>query len=219
MQVIGINGSPRKQWNTATLVAKALEGAAAQGAQTELVHLYDLDFKGCASCLACKTRGGKSYGRCAMKDGLTPVLDKIATADALVIGSPVYFGSVTGETRSFLERLLFPYLTYTVPYGTLFPKKIKTGFIYTMNVSDEQSKEYGYEQIFKTNERYMQLLLGSAESLCAFDTCQVDDYSKVVIESFDPTHKANRRKEVLPLECRRAFELGQRLAGAETIAA
>jgi len=42
MQVIGINGSPRKQWNTATLVAKALEGAAAQGAETELVHLYDL---------------------------------------------------------------------------------------------------------------------------------------------------------------------------------
>jgi len=59
MQVIGINGSPRKQWNTATLVAKALEGAAAQGAQTELVHLYDLDFKGCTSCFACKTRGGE----------------------------------------------------------------------------------------------------------------------------------------------------------------
>ena len=70
MQVIGINGSPRKQWNTATLVAKALEGAAAQGAKTELVHLYDLDFKGCTSCFACKTRGGKSYGRCAMQDGL-----------------------------------------------------------------------------------------------------------------------------------------------------
>ncbi len=149
MQVIGINGSPRKQWNTATLVAKALEGAAAQGAQTELVHLYDLDFKGCTSCFACKTRGGKSYGRCAMKDGLTPVLAKIATADALVIGSPVYFGSVTGETRSFIERLLFPYLTYTVPYGTLFPKKLATAFIYTMNVTEERSREFGYEYFIK----------------------------------------------------------------------
>jgi len=216
---MGINGSPRKQWNTATLVSKSLEGAAAQGAATELFHLYDLDFKGCISCFACKTRGGKSYGKCVLNDDLAPVLEKIAVADALVIGSPIYFGTVTGETRSFLERLLFPYLTYTVPYGTLCPKKIKTGFIYTMNVSDEQSKEYGYEQIFKTNERYMQLLLGSAESLCAFDTCQVDDYSKVAIESFDPIHKANRRKEVLPLECQRAFELGKRLAGAENIAA
>ena len=219
MQVIGINGSPRKQWNTATLVAKALEGAAEQGAQTELVHLYDLDFKGCTSCFACKTRGGKSYGCCAMKDGLTPLLEKIATADALVIGSPVYFGSVTGETRSFMERLLFPYLTYTVPYGTLFPKKLATAFIYTMNVPEERSREFGYEYFIKANERYGQMLLGSSESLCAFDTCQVDDYSKVVIESFDPLHKAKRRAEALPLDCQRAFELGRRLAGAETVAA
>jgi multimeric flavodoxin WrbA len=219
MQVIGINGSPRKKWNTATLVAKALEGAAAQGAQTELVHLYDLDFKGCTSCFACKTRGGKSYGRCAMKDGLTPLLDRIATADALVIGSPVYFGSVTGETRSFMERLLFPYLTYTVPYGTLFLKKPATTEIYTMNVTEERSREFGYEYFIKMDERYARLLLGSAESLCAFDTCQVDDYAKVVIESFDPVHKAKRRTEALPLDCQRAFELGRRLAGAETVAA
>lgn len=218
MNVIGINGSPRKQWNTATLVTKTLEGAAAQGASTELVHLYDLDFKGCKSCFACKTRGGSSYGKCVLRDDLAAVLEKIAAADALVIGSPIYFGTVTGETRSFLERLLFPYLTYTVPYGTLFPKKIKTAFIYTMNVPEERCKEFGYEQIFRTNERYVELLLGSAETLCAFDTCQVDDYSKVVIESFDPLHKAKRRSEVLPLECRRAFELGQRLAGAESVA-
>lgn len=219
MNVIGINGSPRKQWNTATLVAKALEGAASLGATTERFHLYDLDFKGCISCFACKTRGGKSYGKCVLNDGLAPVLEKIAAADALVIGSPIYFGTVTGETRSFLERLLFPYLTYTVPYGTLVPKKIRAGLIYTMNATEKQSNEVGYEQVFKTTERYVQMLLGSAETLCAYDTCQVDDYSKVVIESFDPIHKANRRKEVLPLECRRAFELGQRLAGAENIVA
>lgn len=219
MNVIGINGSPRKKWNTATLVAKALEGAAAQGATTEQFHLYDLDFKGCISCFACKTRGGNSYGKCVMNDDLAPVLEKIAAADALVIGSPIYFGTVTGETRSFLERLLFQYLTYTVPYGTLLSKQIKTGFIYTMNVSEEQSRAYGYEQVFTSNERYAQLLLGPAESLCAFDTCQVDDYAKVVIESFDPIHKAKRRTEVLPLECQHAFELGRRLAGAENIAA
>ena len=219
MIVVGINGSPRKQWNTATLVSKALEGAASLGAATELFHLYDLNFKGCVSCFACKKRGGKSYGKCVLNDDLAPVLEKIAAADAIVIGSPIYFGTVTGETRSFLERLLFPYLTYTIPYGTLFPKKIKTGFIYTMNVRDEQSKEYGYEQVFNTNERYTQMLLGPAESLCAYDTCQVDDYSKVVIECFDTAHKARRRTEILPLECNRAFELGQRLAGAEGIAA
>ncbi|MBJ6723338.1 flavodoxin family protein [Geomesophilobacter sediminis] len=214
MKVIGINGSARKTWNTGTLVAKALEGAAAQGAATELIHLYDLDFKGCKGCLACKTRGGKSYGKCVLNDDLAPVLEKIADADALIIGSPIYFGGVTGETRSFIERLLFPYLTYTIPYGTLFPRKLKTGFIYTMNVTEEMSKQYGYGQMFGTNERYQQMLLGPAETLCAYDTCQTEDYSKVVIESFDPVHKAARRSEVFPQECQRAFELGQRLAGA-----
>lgn len=215
MTIIGINGSPRKTWNTAALVTKVLEGAAAQGAATELVHLYDLDFKGCKSCFACKTRGGKSYGTCALNDDLTPVLEKIVAADALVIGSPIYFGSVTGETRSFLERLLFPYLTYTVPYGTLFPRRIKTGFIYTMNVTEERSKEFGYEYIFNANERYMQLMLGPAESLYGFDTCQVDDYAKVVIESFDPVHKVQRRAEEFPQDCQRAYEMGARLASPE----
>ena len=218
MNVIGINGSPRKQWNTATLVAKALEGAAAQGATTELFHLYDLDYKGCKSCFACKLRGGKSYGKCVLMDDLAPVLEKIAAADALVIGSPIYFGTVTGETRSFLERLLFPYLTYTVPYGTLFPRKIKTGLIYTMNVTEEMSTQVGYQQVYKTHEQYLGLI-GSAETLCAYDTCQVEDYSKVVIESFDPIHKAKRRTEALPLDCQRAFKMGQRLCGAESIEA
>ncbi len=88
-----------------------------------------------------------------------------------------------------------------------------------MNVTETVSAKFGYEQLFRTNERYAQLLLGPAETLCAFDTCQVDDYSKVVIESFDPIHKARRRTEALPLECERAFELGRRLAGAESVAA
>ena len=58
--VIAINGSPRKTWNTAMLLGHALEGAASKGAKTELVHLYDLDYKGCTSCFSCKLVGGKS---------------------------------------------------------------------------------------------------------------------------------------------------------------
>jgi multimeric flavodoxin WrbA len=84
MKVMAVNGSPRKAWNTATLLKKALKGAASQGAETELVHLYDLNFKGCISYFACKTRGGKSYGRCAVKDDLKPLFKKIEAADALM---------------------------------------------------------------------------------------------------------------------------------------
>src|SRR5512137_578565 len=123
MKVYAINGSPRKNWNTAMLLEHALKGAAAKGAETELIHLYDLNFKGCTSCFACKLKGGKSYGKCAMKDGLTPLLEKLAEADAFILGSPIYFGTITGEMRSFMERLLFQYLEYTRPPGSLFGRK------------------------------------------------------------------------------------------------
>jgi multimeric flavodoxin WrbA len=53
MEVMAFNGSPRKTWNTATLLGKVLEGAESQGAKTKLVHLYDLDYKGCKSCIGC----------------------------------------------------------------------------------------------------------------------------------------------------------------------
>ena len=90
--VIAINGSPRKTWNTATLLEHTIKGAESAGAKTEIVHLYDLDYKGCTSCFACKLNGGPSYGKCAMKDGLTLVLERIRNADALILGSPVYLG-------------------------------------------------------------------------------------------------------------------------------
>jgi len=85
MNVLAINGSPRKQWNTATLLNKALEGASSQGAETELIHLYDLNFKGCTSCFACKLKNGESYGQCGYKDDLSPVLNRIENIDALIL--------------------------------------------------------------------------------------------------------------------------------------
>ncbi|MGC2062900.1 MAG: flavodoxin family protein [Thermodesulfovibrionales bacterium] len=208
MKVIAFNGSPRKKGNTATLLEKALEGAAAQGAEAELIHLYDLDFKGCISCFACKTKGGKSYGRCAVEDDLTPVFRQIETADAIILGSPIYFGTVSGEMRSFMERLLFPYLTYTNPPQSLFPKKIKTGFIYTMNTPEELMTERGYVHHFKLHETIFRVLFGASEYMCSCDTYQFDDYSKVVSERFDPEKKALRHQEIFPKECEKAVGMG-----------
>ena len=210
MKVMAVNGSPRKTWNTATLLKKVLKGAASQGADTELVHLYDLNFTGCISCFACKTRGGKSYGKCAVKDDLKPIFKKIEAADALILGSPIYFGIVSGEMRSFMERLLFPYFTYTEPPQSLFPKKMPTGFIYTMNITEALMREWGYQQLFDNNQRLLQMVFGASESLCSFDTYQFKDYAKVVADRFDPQQKARRRQEVFPHDCAKAFALGAR---------
>jgi len=212
MKVIAINGSPRKNWNTATLLKNALEGAESEGAVTELIHLYDLNYKGCKSCFSCKIRGGKSYGSCAVNDDLTSIFMKVEESDALILGSPIYLGTVTGEMRSFMERLIYPYLTYNNPPKSLFPKKINTGFIYTMNAKEEQVKESGYNLIFATNEYYFKLIFGDSESLLSFDTCQFKDYSKVVSDRFDAEEKAKTHREVFPEDCKRAFEMGTKFA-------
>ena len=212
MKVIAVNGSPRKKWNTASLLEKALEGAASHGAETELIHLYDLNYKGCISCFACKTKGGKSYGKCAVKDDLEPVFKKVEEVDALILGSPIYWGTVTGEMRSFMERLLFQYWPYTDPPKSIFPKKIKTGFIYTMNATEERIKELGYDQHISHNQRLLQMLFGASESLLSFDTYQFEDYSKVAADRFDPEKKAKRHKEKFPKDCAKAFDMGARLA-------
>jgi multimeric flavodoxin WrbA len=215
MKVMAVNGSPRKTWNTATLLKKALKGASSQGADTELIHLYDLAFTGCTSCFACKTRDGKSYGRCPVKDDLKPILRRVEEADALILGSPIYFGNVTGEMRSFLERLVFPFFTYTDPPFSLFPKKIPTAFIYTMNITEEMMKDWGYEQVFASIQRYLQVAFGSSEILYCCDTYQFKDYAKMVAPRFDAEKKAKRRTEVFPLECEKAQAMGARLAGKQ----
>ncbi|HOV80166.1 MAG TPA: flavodoxin family protein [Bacillota bacterium] len=212
MKVLGINGSPRKDWNTGTLLNKALEGAASEGAETEIIHLYDLEYKGCISCFACKLINGKSYGKCAVRDGLAPVLDKVEKADALVLGSPIYFGEVTGEMRSFLERLFFQYLVYDREGTVLSPKKMPTCFIYTMNAPEHVMKKIGYEDKIRNYGKLLERFFGPSRSLIVTDTCQFDDYSKYVSTRFDAGAKAKRREEVFPADCRKAFELGAGLA-------
>jgi multimeric flavodoxin WrbA len=211
MKVIAVNGSPRKNWNTAKLLQKALDGAASQGAETEIFHLYELNYKGCISCFACKTKNGQSYGRCAVKDDLTAILKKVGEVDVMILGSPIYFGTVTGEMKSFMERLMFPYSTYSDPPGTLFSRKIQTGFIYTLNATEERAKGHGYDRYFNTNKMTLERFFGSSEALCSYDTYQFEDYSKYIAPRFDPLKKAKRRAEVFPKDCENAFAMGARL--------
>ena len=213
MKIIAINGSPRKKCNTAILLEKALEGAASTGAETDLVHLYDFNYKGCISCFACKVKGGKSYGKCAVKDELSPVLERTLNADAILFGSPIYLSVVSGEMRSFMERLIFPNVAYANPYKSLAEKKIKTGFIYTMNIPEESFNESQLKPHLEGtgNQASLEFLFGSVEPLYSFDTFQFPDYSKYVSDLFDPEHKAARRRDVFPEDCRKAYDLGVRL--------
>lgn len=212
MRVMAFNGGPRKLWNTAAMLEKALEGSASKGAETELVHLYELDFKGCISCFACKTINGKYYGSCAVKDDLSPFLKKIKETDAIILGSPMYFHAVTGEMKSFMERLLYPYVEYSDPFNSLFPGTINTGFIYTMNCSGEQLQDRGYDRYFIQNEASLKMVFGRSETVYSCETLQFENYARVFSSRFDPVKRLERRREVFPKDCQKAFEMGVRFA-------
>ncbi|MBN1375867.1 MAG: flavodoxin family protein [Dehalococcoidia bacterium] len=211
MIVIAINGSPRKNGNTAILLKKALEGAASQGAVTEFIQLSGLKMKGCQGCFSCKKRGGKSYGKCALKDDMTPMYKKIEQAGALFLGSPFYFHSMTSEMRMFIERL-YPYFSYE-DFTSKFPRKINVGLIYTMG-ADDQDMEKWYRKYIKMNQNIISATIGPAETLVSTDTLHVVDYTKIVADMLEPwvERKLNHNREIFPRDCQTAFEMGARFA-------
>ncbi|GHT27578.1 flavodoxin family protein [Planctomycetales bacterium] len=214
MKLLAVNGSPRKNWNTARLLNKIAEGASSQGAETELIHLCDLKFSGCISCFRCKEIGGKWYGRCAVKDELTPILQKAREADVLVLGTPFYFCAETAAMRAFEERLWFQYYLYSAIKEPLSPKKKATALVYTMNVKQEDMDDFGKTTIIKRAKMVMERLFAPCEVFLSCDTKQFDDYSKYDTDIWDVPAKLKRHDEVFPQELEQAFTLGIKLASS-----
>lgn len=210
MYVIAFNGSPRPRGTTATLLRKALEGAASVGAETEFVQLNSVRMKGCQSCFAWKLRGGPSYGRCKLRDGMTPVYAKIEAADAIFLGSPIYFSSITAQAKLFIDRL-FPYISYA-HHGSIFPRKIQVGAIFTGGVPPVRRRLFEKSVGFAAT--VLGRILGPCETLWSVDTFHVKDYTKIVADSMEPQveRKLKHQREVFPRDCRKAFAMGARFA-------
>jgi len=212
-KIFAVNGSPRKNGNTAQLLQKALEGAAGVGAEVKLIQLADLNFSGCRSCFACKRLANPAPG-CVLKDDLAEILKELFHADGIIMGSPIYFGAETGLYRNFLERLFFPMLRYTNPPSSRAEKRIDFGFIYTMNVPENLMDEYGYNAYLQSQSQTPGLIFNSRNiyTLYACDTHQFDDYSKYECTLFDATHKDEMRKTQFVSDLAKAFEMGRKLA-------
>lgn len=99
MKVIGIVCSPRKEGNTEILVKEALASAQEEGAQTELISVIGKNIAPCDGCSSCfKT------GVCHIKDDMQDIYRQLETAEAVIIGSPVYFGSVSAQAKAVMDR-------------------------------------------------------------------------------------------------------------------
>lgn len=208
MKVLAINGSPRKNKNTAILLNAALEGAASKGAKTELIHLYDYQYKGCNSCFACK-RKGHTGNSCAMKDELSEVLKKVENTDVLILGSPIYYMNITSGMTAFLERLIFPTMIYSREISTVFQKKIPTGLIYTMNLQKERMELFGITDNLKPYQNSIGTAFGVApDVLYVNNTYQFNDYSKYESSMFSEEDKRKYREEQFPKDIEAAYQMG-----------
>ena len=105
MKVVAINGSARKDGNTAILLNTVLEEIKKEGMETELIQLAGKPPAGCRACYKCFQNKDR---RCAVKgDVLNDLLEKMEKADGILLGSPTYFSDVTAGMRSLIERAGF----------------------------------------------------------------------------------------------------------------
>ena len=208
-KIIIIDGGPRKTFNTASMLKKFAEGASSVSNEIEVktIRLYDLDYKGCMSCMACKVKG-RASNVCKFKDALTPILEEIAQADGLVLGSPNYFGDITGQMRAFLERLAFPWLSYN-DYSLTAPKRMPVVLVETQNGTETQNNCNGYGSM----EYPIAAALGEPEKLTAYNTYQVKNYDRFELAGFSEEAKRKYRDEHWEQDLQKAFDAGKRMAG------
>ncbi len=115
MKVVAINGSHRKGKNTATMLRIILEETEKGGAETELVELMDYRIRYCLSCNQCLRKP-----KCSIEDDdMVQLADKLQSADAIVIGSPVYFGNVSGKLKVFMDRTRWLHMRENLLEGKL----------------------------------------------------------------------------------------------------
>jgi multimeric flavodoxin WrbA len=118
MKVIAFNGSPRRAGNTNRALEVVLEEITAEGIDTELVQMGSEDIAPCQACGVC---GQKKDRRCKRKDDkVNEWVEKCAAADGIIIGSPVYFGCMTAQTKAFIDRVGF----VNRANGDLFKRKV-----------------------------------------------------------------------------------------------
>jgi multimeric flavodoxin WrbA len=99
MNIIAFNGSPRKGGNTELLLAEAMRGAQEQGSDVIVFRLNALNLKPCLSCGKCD-----DTGRCVINDDMQAIHEAIRNADRIIVASPIFFFSVSAQTKIMIDR-------------------------------------------------------------------------------------------------------------------
>ena len=136
MKITCLLGSPRLNGNCEALLRSFRESARTLGAEIDYYALRNLNFGGCLGCLACKSKSE----RCVVQDDLTPVLESVREADALVMATPVYLREMTSLLRAFVERTYSFFLPdfHTNPKPSRLKPGKKLVFIQVQGQADDK---------------------------------------------------------------------------------
>lgn len=105
MKVIGINGSPRAEGNTALALGEMAREFAAAGIEMEIIHIGDKAIRGCLACGAC---GRNQNERCIIADDpVNETIQRLKAADGIILGSPVHYAGIAGTMKSFCDRVFY----------------------------------------------------------------------------------------------------------------
>lgn len=213
-RIMIIDGGPRKRFNLAALFESFTEGIKSvdETIDVQHVYLYDTDYHGCKSCLGCKVAGGKNFGRCIIKDGLSPILEDMKTADGLAFGTPCFFGVATGQLQAALERMVYPYLSYN-EMAIKNDHRVPTATFYTMNADPEQAASNHMEELmFGHIDDLIASTWTTPERICAYNTYQVKDYNKFDLKAFSEENKREWRDTHFDNDCKSAYDAGANMA-------
>lgn len=207
-KIIAINAGPRAGWNTDQLIKATAKGAQKAGCEIEYIDLFKIEkYTGCISCFGCKQK--ISLGKCVCHDGLYSVLEKIRSADGLIIGSPNYLGNLTASFRALYERLVFQSLTYNKENPCCNNHKIPVVLIMTSNCDEEMYDSIGYTALLKQYKGTLETFVGPTQILCCGNTLQVNDYSKYDWTMFNPDVKKKHHDNTFKDYLDKAYEIGK----------
>lgn len=135
-RVLGISGSPRRFGNTDSLLNSALKGALSEGAFVEKIFLNDLVFKPCQACGKCHRTGICGIRR----DDMAVIYKMIERADAVIVASPIYFGTVTAQLKAMIDRFHGVWIAKNVLKLRRGDKKRRKG--YFLSAAGASGKKY-----------------------------------------------------------------------------
>jgi len=179
-KILAVNSSPQKEnGKTVKILNSFLKGAEEAGAETHLEHLYGQDISPCTACYSCWFN---TPGECVLKDDMNQLLDKIKDSDIIVFCTPLYFYSVSGVMKNFIDRML-PLLTQYMELKDDYARKTARESMPSKMVLVSSCGIYGMNQFdalvyyFENLEKYLGIEFSGA--LLRSDAHLTRNYSEV----------------------------------------